>query len=64
MLTRLKIDLKVGESIKIGDLASITMVEKSGQLARLDIKADQSVKIEHVRINASSVARAGLTVKM
>lgn len=41
----LKIDVRVGETIKVGD-ALIRVAEKSGQLASLVIDAPKSVKIE------------------
>lgn len=40
------IELKVGESMKVGD-ALVTLLEKSGQRARLRIKAEDGVKVEH-----------------
>ena len=56
------IDLRVGETIKVGDVAAITLIEKSGKLARLSIVADSRVKIDHVKVSASRLARMGLTV--
>jgi sRNA-binding carbon storage regulator CsrA len=44
----LKLELRVGESVKIGD-AVITLEEKSGKIARLAIEADKSVPIERVQ---------------
>lgn len=61
-MTSLKIDLKVGESVALGGLATITLMDKSGKLARLDIKADESVKIRHIKTEASQLARNGITV--
>jgi sRNA-binding carbon storage regulator CsrA len=58
----LKIDLKVGESVSLGGLATITLMDKSGKLARLDIKAAESVKISHIKAGASQLAREGITV--
>lgn len=51
----LKLDIKPGESIKIGDIAVVTLEEKSGQIARLSISADRSVPIN--RVTASSAAK-------
>jgi hypothetical protein len=43
------IDVKVGESVSIdGGRAVVTLLEKSGQRARLSFKADDDVKIQHV----------------
>lgn len=41
------IDLKVNESLKVGDIV-ITLLQKSGQLARLSIDADKSKEIMQV----------------
>jgi sRNA-binding carbon storage regulator CsrA len=51
----LTLDIKPGESIKIGDIAVITLKEKSGKTARLSIDADQSVPI--TRSGASNPAQ-------
>lgn len=43
----LKIDLKPGESISIGNgMAVITLESKSGQVARLSVQADKSVPVQ------------------
>lgn len=56
----LKIDLRVGESIKIGD-AVVTLDDKSGRTARLSIQADKSVLIQRVhQTMASHLAKHGL----
>lgn len=44
-MPRLLMDLKVGESLKIGDYATITLESKSGKMARLSIQADKSVSV-------------------
>lgn len=58
----LKIDIRPGESVKIGD-AVITLEDKSGKVARLSIDADKSVPIERVQAPspANMAARMGLT---
>jgi len=61
-MSNLKVDLRVGESISLGGLATITLLEKSGKIARLDVKADESVKIRHVKTEASQLAAGGITV--
>lgn len=44
------IDLKVGESVSIDQgRIKINLHEKSGQRARLEVDADKSIKIEHVK---------------
>lgn len=59
------IDLKVGETLRIGDVAMITMQQKSGQLARLTVDADSSVQIKKVQHHspASIAASGGITGK-
>lgn len=44
------IDLKVGESVSIDDgRVNVKLHHKSGQRARLEVEADKSVKIQHVK---------------
>ena len=43
----LKLELRVGESVKIGD-ATVTLEDKSGKIARLSIDAAKSVPIQRV----------------
>lgn len=50
----LNIDLKPGESISIGNgMAVITLESKSGNMARLSVKADKSVPVSRVQVNSS-----------
>lgn len=44
----LKLELRVGESLKIGD-AVLTLEDKSGKVARLAIQADKSVPIHRIQ---------------
>lgn len=44
----LKIDLKPGETIKIGN-ALVRLEEKSGQVARLSVEADKSIPVHRVQ---------------
>ncbi|MDN7179099.1 carbon storage regulator [Caballeronia sp. SEWSISQ10-4 2] len=57
----LKMDLKPGESVKIGDV-TITLEDKSGKVARLSIEAPTSVPIDRVSqaTPASMAARSGI----
>lgn len=41
------VDLKIGESIKIGD-AILKLDDKSGKVVRLSIDADKSIPIQRV----------------
>jgi Global regulator protein family. len=60
----LKLDIKPGESVRIGDVAVITLEEKSGKVARLSIQADKSVPIRRVNslTTAQIAAESGLAV--
>jgi len=60
----LKLDLAVGETVSFDNgRITITLLEKSGQRARLDIKADDGVKINTPRsTQAAEQARRGLSV--
>ena len=56
----LKIELRVGESVKIGD-ATVTLEEKSGKIARISIDAPKSVPIHRVQATmASHLAKQGI----
>jgi hypothetical protein len=55
----LKIDIRVGESVKIGNFAVITLDDKSGKIARLSIDADKSILVS--RVTGSSVAQIAAT---
>jgi sRNA-binding carbon storage regulator CsrA len=50
----LAIELRVGESVKIGD-ATVTLIDKSGKVARLSIEAAKTVPIQ--RIQSTSMAQ-------
>jgi len=56
----LKLELRVGESVKIGD-AVVTLEDKSGRIARLAIEADKSVPIQRVAATtAAHLAKNGI----
>lgn len=61
----LKIELKPGESVRIGDIAVITLEEKLGKIARLAIEADRSVPVTRTqRQNTAQLAASiGITGK-
>lgn len=61
----LRIDIRVGESLSIGDVAMVTLEQKSGQVARLAIQADRSVPIHRVKqySPATFAAKTGITGK-
>lgn len=42
------VDLKIGESIKIGQ-ATLTLDDKSGKVVRLSIDADRAISIQRVK---------------
>lgn len=62
----LRIDIKPGESIRIGDVAVITLEDKTGKLARLSIQADKQVKVSRVpsQSTAQLAASMGITGKL
>ncbi len=45
----LRLDLKPGESVRIGRYAVITLEDKSGKTARIAFQADRSVPITRVK---------------
>ncbi|WP_373078586.1 carbon storage regulator [Zhongshania sp.] len=61
----LKLDVRPGESIAVGDVAVITLEKKSGKAARLSVRANKSVKIERIKRPglAQYVAKNGLAKK-
>lgn len=50
-------DLKVGEKVVIGSV-TVTLLEKSGQRARLRITADSSVRVDLPRRASTGAAQA------
>lgn len=59
----LRIELKPGESVRIGDYATITLEEKSGSRARIAFDADRSIPIRRVSDNSTRsrmIAREGI----
>jgi hypothetical protein len=57
----LKLDIKPGESIKIGDFAVITLEDKSGKVARLSIQASKDVPITRLKsASPSDIASGGI----
>lgn len=61
----LKLELRPGESITIGTVATVTLEEKSGKIARLAIQADKSVPVSRVQTNSTATiaASVGITGK-
>jgi len=61
----LKLEIRPGESIAIGNVAVVTLEEKSGKIARLAIQADKSVPVSRVQQNntAKLAASVGITGK-
>lgn len=60
----LRLDLRPGESVRIGDHAVITLEEKSGNRARIAFEADRSVPITRVQKGptAAETMRQGLAL--
>ena len=60
----LRMDIKPGESVRIGPYAVITLEEKAGKTARLKIDADRAVSISRVEPQtAAQIAARGITSK-
>jgi len=56
----LKLEIRPGESIAIGNVAVVTLEEKSGKIARLAIQADKSVPVSRVKAqNTATIAASG-----
>lgn len=56
----LVIELRVGESVKIGD-ATVTLEDKSGKTARLSIEAPRSVPIQRLQpTSMAQIAKSGI----
>lgn len=62
----LKIELRPGEAVSIGDFAVITLEEKSGKIARIAIEADKSVPVQRVNkpTTAQFAAMGGITGRL
>lgn len=59
----LKMELKVGQSIRIGS-ATVTLEDKTGRTARLAIDADDSVKVSRVESKShAQIAAMGISGK-
>ncbi len=54
MMGKLTVDLRIGESLHVGD-AIIQLERKNGQLARLVVTADNHIKINHKRKSATDL---------
>lgn len=61
----LRLDLKPGDSFKIGDFALVTLEAKTGGRARLSVKADRSIPIDRKQKDSESrsAAKFGITGK-
>lgn len=61
----LKVNLLAGESVRLdGGRITVTLLEKKGSQARLDIAADQSVTIEPPqKAAASEYVKRGLNLR-
>lgn len=65
MSKTIKQDLKVGDSLSLDNgRVVITILKKSGQIARLDIKAESDVMLAVSKAGgvASDMAKNGLTI--
>lgn len=64
-MSSLKLDLRVGDTVLLdGGKIKITVLDKSGQRARLDINAKDDVKIETQKnYDAASIVKNGINIK-
>jgi len=59
----MKVDLRVGETLRFnGGQIVVTLLEKSGQRARISVEADDSVRIQLPDRDASSEKAGASTV--
>lgn len=59
-MSLMHLDLKVGESLKIGSDVTLTLQKKAGQLARLSIDAPANVRVEVKASRAAAQAVKGI----
>lgn len=60
-MSTLKLEVRPGETITIGDNVTVTLEEKSGQVARLSFEAPRSISISKGRApDARLAAMEGL----
>lgn len=60
-MSTLKLEVRPGETITIGDNVTVTLEEKSGQVARLSFEADRNIPIrKSANTPAKVAAMAGL----
>lgn len=60
-MSTLKLEVRPGETITIGDNVTVTLEEKSGQVARLSFEADRNIPIRKSEATPAKVAAmAGL----
>jgi len=62
----LRLELRPGESVRIGDYAVITLEEKSGKAARIAFDADRSVPITRVKkgVSAAQAMKGGIDAQI
>lgn len=51
----LVLKMKIGETVQIGDIATITLSERDGNIVKLSIDADKSIPVR--RVTPSSQAQ-------
>lgn len=57
----LRLDIKPGESVRIGNYATITLEDKSGKTARIAFHADRSVPITRVQADKEDDPTRGIS---
>jgi sRNA-binding carbon storage regulator CsrA len=56
-------DIKAGESLTVGDDVTITLLKKSGQLARLSVDKPENVRVEVKVIGSAKQASKGISTR-
>ena len=56
-------DIKVGESLSIGNDVTVTLQKKSGQLARLTVDRPENMRVEVNRTGAAAQAAKGIAYR-
>lgn len=51
----LVLKIRIGESVKIGDMATVTVMERDGNIIKLAVDADKSIPVR--RVSPSSQAQ-------
>lgn len=58
----LVLKMRIGESVRIGDIATVTLQERDGNSVKISVDADKSVPVRRVSPNSQAqiAAKVGL----